>query len=174
MAHHVPLAPRAEGRRIPGHRLGEKEMLWAWLRFARATVEAKTTGLTPAQLRLPVPLPSGTSLGGLLTHLVTVEHHWFGNVLGGRGHPMPFGPDDPDGDWRVAEDDDPDTLVTRYREACTASDEVIAALALDEVGAQPTGDYTLRWALAHVTVDTSRHAGHADLLRELLDGERGW
>jgi uncharacterized damage-inducible protein DinB len=173
MAHHVPVAAHTGERRIPGHRLGEKDMLWAWLRFARATVAAKATGLTAAQLRAR-PVPSETSVGGLLTHLVTVEQHWFGNVLGGREHAMPFGADDPDGDWRVAEDDDSDSLLGRYRAACDASDEVISSLELDSAGAQRTGDYTLRWAMMHVTMDTSRHAGHADLLRELLDGKRGW
>jgi hypothetical protein len=83
---------------------------------------------------------------------------------------MPFGPDDPDGDWRMAEDDNNSTLLARYRTACDASDELIASLSLDSTGAQTTGDYTLRWAITHVTMDTSRHAGHADLLRELLDG----
>lgn len=65
-------------------------------------------------------------------------------------------------------------MLDRYRAACAASDEVIGSLDLDSAGAQTTGDYTQRWAMAHVTMDTSRHAGHADLLRELLDGERGW
>ncbi|RBQ16180.1 hypothetical protein DP939_31680 [Spongiactinospora rosea] len=173
MAHHVPVAAHTEARRIPAHRLGEKDMLWAWLRFARATVEAKATGLSEARLRARL-VPSATTVGGLLTHLVTVEHDWFGGVLGGREHPVPFGPDDPDGDWRVADDDDLDGLLARYRAACRASDEVVQALDLDDTGAQTTGDYTLRWAMVHVTMDTSRHAGQADVLRELLDGERGW
>ncbi|MFE6780119.1 DinB family protein [Streptomyces sp. NPDC057702] len=173
MAHHVPVAPHTAERRIPRHQLGEKDMLWAWLRFARATVAAKATGLSEAQLRASL-VPSATTVGGILTHLVTVEQHWFGIVLGGREHAMPFGADDPDGDWRVADDDDLDGLLARYRAACDASDEVIASLDLDSTGAQKTGDYTLRWAMMHVTMDASRHAGHADVLRELLDGERGW
>ncbi|MEU3958684.1 DinB family protein [Streptomyces buecherae] len=173
MAHHVPVAPHTEERRIPRHQLGEKDMLWAWLRFARATVVAKATGLSEEQLRVRL-VPSETTVGGILSHLVTVEQHWFGIVLGGQEHPMPFGPDDPDGDWRVAEHARLDDLLDRYRAACDASDKVIESLPLDSFGAQQTGDYTLRWAMAHVTMDTSRHAGHADLLRELLDGERGW
>lgn len=173
MAHHVPVAPHTGERRIPGHRLGEKDMLWAWLRFARATVVAKATGLSEPQLRARL-VPSETTVGGLLTHLVTLEQHWFGIVLGGQEHPMPFGADDPDGDWRVTEDDSLDRLLDRYRAACDSSDEVIESLELDSVGAQTRDDYTLRWAMAHVTMDTSRHSGHADLLRELLDGERGW
>lgn len=173
MAHHVPVAAHTQERRIPGHRLGEKDMLWAWLRFARATVVAKATGLSPSQLRAKL-VSSETSVGGLLTHLVTVEQHWFRVVLGGQEHSMPFGAEHPDGDWQVAEDDDLDTLLGRYHAACDASDEIIGSLELDGMGAQTTGDYTLRWAMVHVTMDTSRHAGHADLLRELLDGERGW
>lgn len=173
MALHVPVARHTAARRIPGHQLGEKDMLWAWLRFARATIEAKVTGLSESDLRARL-VPSETSLGGLLAHLVTVEQHWFGMVLGGRDHTMPFGPEDPDGDWRVAEDDSVELLLSRYRVACVASDDVISSLQLDSFGAQLTGDYTLRWAMVHVTMDTTRHAGHADLLRELLDGERGW
>lgn len=173
MAHHVAVAAHTEERRIPGHRLGEKDMLWAWLRFARATVAAKAIGLSESQLRAKL-LSSETSVGGLLTHLVTLEQHWFGVVLGGQKHTMPFGADDPDGDWRVGEYDDLDSLLDRYHAACVASDKIIGSLELDSVGAQTTDDYTLRWAMTHVTMDTSRHAGHADLLRELLDGERGW
>ena len=173
MAHQVPVARHTEERRIPAHQLGDKDILWAWLRFARATIVAKATGLSEEQLRARL-VPSETSVGGLLTHLVTVEQHWFGIVLGGQTHPMPFGAEDPDGDWRIADDECLDELLDRYRTACAASDELIGSLDLDSVGAQTNGDYTLRWAMVHVTMDTSRHAGHADLLRELLDGERGW
>lgn len=173
VAQHVPVAPRTGQRRIPGHGLGEKEMLWSWLRFARATVTAKATGLSPAQLRERL-VRSETTMGGILKHLVTSEQHWFGNVLGGQNIPMPFHAGDPDGDWRVAEGEDSGSLVRAYRDACAASDQIIEALKLDSVGAQRDGDYTLRWALAHMAMETSRHLGHADLIRELLDGERGW
>jgi uncharacterized damage-inducible protein DinB len=172
-SYHVPVASRAEGRQIPGHGLGEKDMLWAWLRFARATVVAKVTGLSEEHLRLRL-VPSETTMGGILTHLRTVEQHWFGEVLGGMAVRMPFHAGDPDGDWRLAEDDHLEGLVRAYSAACSASDQIIGDLELHSMGAQTTTDYTLRWAMAHVTVDTSRHTGHADLLREILDGERGW
>lgn len=173
MSHHVPVVPRADGRAIPAHRLDEKDMLTAWLRFARATVVAKATGLSGTQLRHRF-VGSAMTLGGILKHLVTVERHWFSNVLGGRGVPMPFHAGDPDGDWHVSATDDIEGIVHAYAEACAASDTVIDALDLDDTGAQTDDDYTLRWALVHATMDTYRHAGHADLLRELLDGERGW
>lgn len=173
MAHHVPVAARTDGRKIPAHQLGEKEMLTAWLRFARATVVAKAASLSESQLRHRF-VDSPTTIGGILGHLVTVEQHWFHSVLGGVHVEMPFHAADPDGDWTVADDDTLDDLIRRYQTACAESDRVIESLPLDSTGAQTDDDYTLSWALVHVTMDTSRHAGHADLLRELLDGERGW
>jgi uncharacterized damage-inducible protein DinB len=171
MSRHVPLA-QAPGRRIPAHQLDEKEMLWAFLRFARATVVAKTDGLCTEQLTRR-HVGSATTLGGILSHLTCVEYDWFANRLGGSTVLMPFGPDDPDGDWYTG-DADGTELVSRYREACAASDEVIAALDLDSTGAQTDSDYTLRWAMTHLVAETQRHAGHADLLRELTDGACGW
>ncbi|WP_144382270.1 DinB family protein [Streptomyces sp. SAJ15] len=173
MSHHVPVTAGAEGRRIPAHGLAEKEMLWAFLRFARATVVAKVDALSPEELRKR-HVGSATTLGGILKHLVTSERHWFANVLGGRELPMPFGPEDPDGDWRLADGEDAAHLVAAYRAACELSDEIIAALDLDSTGAQTDDDYTLRWALTHLVAETNRHAGHADVLRELTDGARGW
>jgi uncharacterized damage-inducible protein DinB len=173
MSQRVPVAAAAVDRRFPGHQLPEKEMLWAFLRFARATVIAKIDGLSTEQLRHAY-LGSATTLGGILTHLVTSENHWFANVLGGQGLPMPFSPADPDGDWRVAEDERVEDLVAAYRAACGTSDDVIAALDMDDTGAQLDGTYTLRWAMSFLIAETNRHAGHADVLRELTDGTRGW
>jgi hypothetical protein len=120
-------------------------MLWSWLRFARATVTAKATGLSPAQLRERL-VRSETTMGGILKHLVTSEQHWFGNVLGGQNIPMPFHAGDPDGDWRVAEGEDSGSLVRAYGDACAASDQNIEALGLGSIGAQRDG--TLRFGEA--------------------------
>jgi len=87
---------------------------------------------------------------------------------------MPFSEDNPDGDWRLAAGEGPDHLVAAYRAACSISDQVIDSLDLDSTGKQVGGDYTLRWALCHQIAETNRHAGHADLLREMTDGTRGW
>jgi uncharacterized damage-inducible protein DinB len=162
----------APGRKIAAHQLGEKEMLWAFLRFARVTAVAKTQGLTPGQLR-QAHVGSATTLGGILKHLSGSENHWFGNVLGGVDHPMAFSPADPDGDWRVNPGEDAASLAAMYRAACDSSDVVIAAMDLDATGPGPD-DYTLRWALTHLIAETNRHTGQADLLRELTDGARGW
>ncbi|MBQ0892675.1 DinB family protein [Micromonospora sp. U56] len=175
MSQHVPVTAAAHGRRIPAHQLGDKEMLWAFLRFARATVVAKTDGLSTEQLSQS-HVSSATTLGGIVKHLVTSENHWFGNVLGGLGLPMPFSPADPDADWRIEDGEGTASLVAAYRAACEISDQVITSLALDSTGTgtQTDDDYTLRWALTHLIAETNRHAGHADLLRELTDGVRSW
>ncbi|MFJ8313478.1 MULTISPECIES: DUF664 domain-containing protein [unclassified Streptomyces] len=111
--------------------------------------------------------------GGILSHLTCVEYDWFANRLDGGTVPMPFGPQDPDGDWRTGDAEVTD-LVSRYREACATSDQVIVALDLDSIGTQADSDCTLRWAITHLVTETHRHAGHADLLRELTDGTHGW
>ncbi|MBB5936670.1 DinB family protein [Streptomyces zagrosensis] len=173
MSLHVPIAHAAKARVIPAHQLSEKDMLWAFLEFARATVIAKVAGLGDQELRQP-HVPSGISLGGILKHLVTGENHWFANVLGGRELPMPFSVNAPDGDWWLDAEEGPEQLVTSYQAACNTSNTVIASLPLDSTGKQRDSDYTLRWALCHLIAETNRHAGHADLLRELTDGARGW
>lgn len=173
MAQHVPVCAEAVDRRIPKHGLGEKEMLRAWLEFGRKTVLGKTAGLSDADARHN-PTRSNTSLAGIVKHLTTVEQHWFQVVLGGRDVPMPFDRQNPDGDWIVADTEGLADLVDRYREACRESDRIIDELDMDSTGAQTADDYTLRWALCHVALDTARHAGHADILREQCDGARGW
>lgn len=173
MAQHVPVCAEASERRIPKHGLGEKEMLRAWLEFGRNTILGKTAGLSDSDARHN-PTRSNTSLAGIVKHLSTVEQHWFQVVLGGREVPMPFDPQNPDGDWIPTDAESLPGLLTGYREACQASDRIIDELDMDSTGAQTTGDYTLRWALCHVALDTARHAGHADILREQWDGTRGW
>jgi len=118
-------------------------------------------------------VPSATTLAGVLSHLAIVERHWFGTVLGGGTPSMPFDTVRPDGDWDT-EGVTGTELLDDYRRACADSDTVISRTAMGSVGAQTDGDYTLRWALAHVFGDTVRHAGQADILRELTDGARGW
>lgn len=173
MSHYVPVAAGTEQRRIPAHQLNEKEMLWEFLRFARETIIAKTQDLSDEALRKP-HVASGNSLGGILKHLTGGEINWFGNTLGGLDIPMPFGPDDPDGDWRVEDDESLETLVAKYRAACNSSDKFIFSMDLDCTGRQVSGDYTLRWVLTHMIAETNRHVGQADLMREMTDGVRGW
>ena len=156
----------------------ERTMLTAFLDFQRATLALKCAGLTDDQLRERAVPPSGLSLLGIVRHMAKVERNWFLTVLGGQEMATIFGPDM---DWEAA-----------FREVATASAAeafgaweaeceharklVAAAPSLDTRGLRGSGGvhwFSLRWLLTHMIEEYARHNGHADLLRERLDGSTG-
>lgn len=151
----------------------ERTTLTEYLDFHRATLVRKVEGLTDEQAK-QTPLPSGTSLWGLLCHLRWTELWWFSVVVGGLDLAIPWTDEDPDADWRVPEGETLASLVASYESECARSREVLAAADLDTVvhleGREPR---TVRWVLAHMVEETARHNGHADVLRELIDGALG-
>lgn len=154
--------------------------LSAFLDYQRETVLRKCEGLTDEQLAQPLP-PSPLTLGGLLNHLALVEDSWFSQRFAGRPEdPLWAGIDrdaDPDFDFRTAADVPADELRRRYEQACARSREIVrSAERLDQRSARPRRDgqhVDLRWVLLHMLEETARHAGHADLLREAVDGTVG-
>ena len=146
----------------------------------RAVLLAKTEGLDAAQLGFRLPT-SELSLGGLLKHLAFVEDDWIQVDFLGREHGEPWAgaPWSADRDWEFhsAADDSPAQLRELYRAACERSRAATAGHALDELSAgrdRRTGlPWTLRWILTHLIEETARHNGHADLLREAIDGRTG-
>jgi hypothetical protein len=183
----TPGVPPAPERVRPPFRDGERAALEAWLEFHRATLLGKCAGLTPEQLgRRSVP-PSALSLRGLVRHMAEVERGWFRGVLGGQ-QPAPLYCDDagdPDGDFDgVGRDpDEPDPATAVAREFAVLAEEVAAARALasghsslDDVGAgrsRAGQEVSLRWIHLHMIEEYARHNGHADLLRERIDGATG-
>ena len=177
--------PPAPDRIDPPYRDGERAAVEAWLEFHRATLLVKCAGLTAAQLGERSVPPSSMSLRGLLRHLTEVERSWFRRVLAGQqAAPLYYGPDDEDGDFdavgRDTDHPDPDTAVARELAAFSAECEVSRALAaehdsLDDVGAAPRNgqQVSLRWIYLHMIEEYARHNGHADLLREAIDGTVG-
>jgi uncharacterized damage-inducible protein DinB len=173
---------RADHRLEPHPAAGETEMLTGFLDYHRATLLMKVEGLTQAQLA-QTTARSELTLAGLVKHMALVEDSWFTERFAGRPMPAPFDDVDwdADRDWELhtAVDDDPAWLVQRYEEACARSREVVAAApSLDEValaGRRRSDDapFTLRWILCHMIEETARHNGHADLLRESIDGVTG-
>jgi uncharacterized damage-inducible protein DinB len=166
----------------PPLRAGEAATLRAFLDHHRATLRWKTAGLTAAQLRTPLP-PSTMTLGGLLKHLAYVEDHWTGVVLHGAARRPPFDTapwaDDPDWEWHSAAGDDPAALRALHDDAVAASDRALdAALAgpdgLETLSVREDrhggGRFSVRWVFVHLVEEYARHNGHADLLREALDG----
>jgi uncharacterized damage-inducible protein DinB len=158
----------------------ELVQLTAFLDYQRETMLLKTEGLTHEQLAQPLS-PSALTLAGLLNHLAKVEDVWFRVRFAGlpeaRWRADADGPAEPDWDFTTATALTPEELRERYRTACDASREVVAqAPDLDRLSARPRrgGPHVdLRWILIHMIEETARHAGHADLLRESIDGTVG-
>ena len=164
----------------PGVAAGERATLDQFLDYHRATLLDKTEGLTAEQLRHRLPT-SELTLGGLLKHLALVEDDWIQVDFLGRPPVEPWAgaPWDDDRDWEFhsAADDEPGALRELYRAACTRSRLGVEGHALDELSAgrsRHTGEqWSLRWILTHLIEETARHNGHADLLREAVDGQTG-
>jgi hypothetical protein len=158
----------------------EVQALTGFLDWQRETILLKTDGLTREQLAQPLP-PSSLTLAGLVNHLALVEDSWFRHRFAGLPEDQLWADRDwdadPDYEFRTAVDLEPEELRQRYRDACARSREVVAhADSLDQLAAGTSRDgshWDLRWILIHMLEETARHAGHADFLREAIDGAVG-
>ena len=166
-----------EARVYPAKVNDERPMLEAWLDFHRVTLAQKCKGLTPEQLRERSVPPSTLSLLGLVRHMAEVERSWFRRVLEGADAPPRWYDDDnPDGDFDDVDGADVDEAFSVWRAECDhARGAVASAPSLDAVGARLRhGEgVSLRWILVHMVEEYARHNGHADLLRERIDGSVG-
>ncbi|GIF20255.1 putative damage-inducible protein DinB [Actinoplanes tereljensis] len=150
---------------------GERDVLEAFLDLYRDIVVRKVDGLSiqDAQRRL---VPSSTTLAGLVKHLTSVEREWFQGVLDQRPTARVRVRDD---GWAIDPADTVDDLIADYRRACAESRAVASRFTLDATAPQPRlGQVSLRWIYVHMIEETARHAGHADILREQLDGSTGF
>ena len=155
----------------------ERATLVGFLDFQRATLEWKCDGLSDDQLRQR-PLPtSAMSLLGLVRHLADVEQNWFHVLLDGQGaswHYWHRGPDLGDTDWEVETADVAESFRTWRDEVDRARRVVADSESLDRSFDHPIdGPVTLRWILTHMIEEYARHNGHADLMREAIDGAVG-
>ncbi len=170
----------ADDPRTYGNPQGEKATLREYLGNYRLTLEMKCSGLDPDQLARRAVPPSTMSLLGLVRHLAQVENHWFQRVLQGKtDQPRLYRGDvDRDADFNGAL---PDPTVVEeafaaWKAEIAAADEWLDALDEDDLGRElPLGDGTVsvRDVLVHLVEEYARHAGHADLLRECIDGRTG-
>jgi hypothetical protein len=153
----------------------EREMLEAWLDFHRDTLAVKCEGLTGDQLRERAVPPSSLSLLGMVRHMAEGEHQWFTMVLGGEQLPYPYYTDDnPDADFDDVDGADVAEAFETWRSACAgARERVAAAASLDVAGTQDGREFSLRWIMIHMIEEYARHNGHADLLRQRIDGAVG-
>jgi hypothetical protein len=155
---------------------GEREALTAYLEFYRATVEMKCRGLTTEQARSRSMPPSTMSLHGLVRHLAAVERWWFQQNFERRDVPfLFFTKEDPGLDFNPPADADLAEDLEAWRAECAISRQIVAAHDLDDT-ARPLDwheDVDLRWLVLRMITEYAQHCGHADLLREGVDGRTG-
>ena len=174
----------------PPHAGGEVATLLGFLGYQRATLERKCRGLSDEQLRVALR-PSSMTLGGLLKHLACVEDSWFTEVVAGELLPEPWASvdfqADPEWTWHSAASDSGEYLRALWTERVNRSRAVVQArlgrgeeAALSETHAGSPDDpwggqerVSLRWVLVHMIEEYARHNGHADLIRESIDGQTG-
>ncbi|MCM3845522.1 DinB family protein [Pseudonocardia sp. DR1-2] len=158
-----------------------KADLHGYLRVARAAVVWKLDGLSEYDVRRPL-VATGTNLLGIVKHLATVEWGHFGAAFG-RPDPLslPWTSDtaEPDADMWAAENESREELLDLYHQVCAASDAVIDDHGLHAIGhvpwwPEPARTVTLQHILIHTIAEAHRHAGHSDIVRELVDGTAGY
>jgi uncharacterized damage-inducible protein DinB len=163
-------------REEPSFVLGEREMLEAWLEFHRITLLLKCEHLDDAGRKLrPIPT-SKLSLHGLVRHMAEVERNWFHRVLlrEPQTPPIWYDPAVADSELVPLDEADWEADVAAWQAECAASREAAARHNLDDVGLRHDEPCSLRWIYVHMIEEYARHNGHADLIRELVDGEVGW
>lgn len=159
-----------------------KATLHRYLTSAREALLWKLEGLSDYDVRRPMT-PTGTNLLGLVKHVASVTDGYLGEVMGRpSGIELPWFPKDPadeepNADLWVPAEESREFIIDLHHQVAANADATIEALELDAVGHVPwwgdRGEVTLQWILVHVTSETHRHAGHADIIRELIDGAVG-
>jgi hypothetical protein len=167
-------APAAH--RVPEPSTGpERAMLQGWLDFHRQTLLMKCAGLTADQLRTASAPPSNLTLLGLVRHMTEVERAWFTLRAAGRASagPVHISGDNVDGDFDDIATADPPADFAAFTAELAASDAAVADLPLDHEFTHRDKPFSLRWVYHHMIEEYARHNGHADLLRERIDGATG-
>jgi hypothetical protein len=166
----------ADDRSAPERTADERTTLTQFLDYYRETLLVKADGLTERQARFS-PVPSGTCLLGLMRHAAEVERGWFRQILGGEDiGDLYVTDDDPDGDFHFGPNDTLADAAAAYQGEIEEARRIVAGLdSLDALTPrQPRrGPTNARWVLVHMIEETARHAGHADMVRELIDGSTG-
>jgi uncharacterized damage-inducible protein DinB len=155
-------------------------MLEAWLDFHRATLALKCSGLDDDQARLASVASSSMTLLGLVQHMAEVERNWFQRVFAGLDVPPVLGEDNADG-FTLKPGRTLEEATAAWQEEVARGRELTAAASLDDFGRLPEQEaahvggagVSLRWIMVHMLEEYARHNGHADLLREGVDGVTG-
>ncbi|MFI9172334.1 DinB family protein [Streptomyces lincolnensis] len=165
-------------RSEPATTADERTMLEGWLDYHRQTLAWKCEGLTDAQLRTAAVEPSELSLMGLVRHMAEVERGWFRKVLvDDDPGPIYYSDADPDGEFHLTEADTWTEAHATWQAEIDTARKNAARFGLDDISvgrSKRTGDrFNLRWIYTHMIEEYARHNGHADLIRERVDGAIG-
>ncbi|MEV5846544.1 DinB family protein [Streptomyces sp. NPDC051985] len=165
-------------RHAPAIDADERTMLEGWLEFHRQTLAVKCEGLTDAQLRTASVEPSPLSLMGLVRHMADVERSWYRRVLADEAAPpLHWSDEDPDGEFHLTEADTWQEAYAEWQAEIEAARRAAAGFGLDDLSKgrhHRTGEQcNLRWIHTHMIEEYARHNGHADLIRERIDGATG-
>jgi len=161
-------------RTEPAFVLPEREMLEGWLEFHRTTLLLKCEGLDDAQRKTRPIASSLLSLHGLVRHMAEVERNWFRRVLLDDGAaPIWYDPAVEDSELVPLDDADWDADLSAWEAECAAARAAAADKTLDDCGVRRGEPCSLRWIYTHMIEEYARHNGHADILRELVDGSVG-
>jgi hypothetical protein len=163
-------------RTEPPFVLPEREMLEGWLEFHRTTLLLKCEGLDDeARKRRPIPT-SNLSLHGLVRHCAEVERNWFQRALrkDTAAPPIWFDPAIDDSELVPLDGADWEADLAAWKAECDRSRAAAAEHQLDDTGVRHGEPVSLRWIYVHMVEEYARHNGHADLIRELVDGAVGW
>jgi len=175
-AGHMPwTAPQVTRQNTP-YVAGERQMLEAWLDFHRQTLLAKCSGLTAGQLRQRAAPPSTLSLLGLVRHMAEVERGWFRRSVAGEDAGFLYSSEaDPDGEFDHVDTADAEQDFATYLREIDLARQAAAGRELDETFFHPRrrARLSVRWVYVHMLEEYARHNGHADLLRERIDGATG-
>lgn len=162
----------------PSTTSGEREALEQWLDWHRATLARKCEGLDDAQLRTLSAAPSDLNLLGLVRHMAEVERGWFRNVLAGEKAGWIYATDeDNDRDIHVTDEDTYEEAYATWQAEIAHANALAAGHGLDDIGVgkhRGGKTYNLRWIYLHMIEEYARHNGHADLIRERVDGATGY
>jgi uncharacterized damage-inducible protein DinB len=169
----TPDAP-PDPRSRPPFVADERAMLDAWLDYHRATLLWKCEGLDDQQLKARSAEPSSLTLLGLVRHMAEVERGWFRDFVGDTAEPFYCSEADPDADFDRADSADAASDLATFRQEVDACRMLVAPHDLEETQVDERGrTISLRWIVVHMIEEYARHNGHADLLRERIDGVVG-
>ncbi len=162
-------------RTEPAFLLGEREMLDGWLEYHRVTLVIKCEGISDEQRKARPVATSKLSLHGLVRHMAEVERGWFRCVLLNEpdAPPIFYDPDVEDSEMVPLDDANWESDLAAFRAECDASRAAAHGRSLDDTGLRDDTPCSLRWIYNHMIEEYARHNGHADLIREMIDGSVG-